>query len=145
VVDQIQQGNLKDIFIIGGCDGTETNRNYYSDLAKATPDTSLILTLGCGKFRVHGNSVGDIGGIPRVLDIGQCNDAYSAVVVATALSKALNCSIHDLPLHFAISWFEQKAVCILLALLHLNIKNIKLGPNLPGFITPNVLDFLVKT
>ncbi|CAE7505689.1 hcp, partial [Symbiodinium sp. CCMP2456] len=135
-------GQLKHVFVIGGCDGTEGTRSYFTDLAADTPDDSIILTLGCGKFRLNGRDYGTIGGIPRLLDVGQCNDAYGAVVIATKLAEALGCGVHDLPLHFAVSWFEQKAVAVLLTLLHLELKNIRLGPNLPAFITPKVLAVL---
>mmetsp|Transcript_74129 Transcript_74129/g.176751 ORF Transcript_74129/g.176751 Transcript_74129/m.176751 type:complete len:580 (+) Transcript_74129:87-1826(+) len=142
VVEAIQSGALKHVFVIGGCDGTENSRSYFTDLAADTPQDSIILTLGCGKFRLNGRDYGTIGGIPRLLDVGQCNDAYGAVVIATKLAEALGCGVHDLPLHFAVSWFEQKAVAVLLTLLHLELKNIRLGPNLPAFITPKVLAVL---
>jgi len=142
VVDAIKSGQLKHVFVIGGCDGTEGTRSYFTDMAADTPEDSIILTLGCGKFRVNCNDYGTIGGIPRLLDVGQCNDAYSAVVIATKLAEALGCGVHDLPLHFAVSWFEQKAVAVLLTLLHLELKNIRLGPALPAFVTPKVLGIL---
>jgi len=142
VVGAVKSGALKHIFVIGGCDGTESSRSYFTDLANDTPEDSIILTLGCGKFRLNHLELGTLGGLPRLLDVGQCNDAYSAVVIATKLAEALECTVHDLPLHFAVSWFEQKAVAVLLTLLHLQLKNIRLGPNLPGFITPNVLKVL---
>lgn len=142
VVAAIKSGALKHVFVIGGCDGTETSRSYFTDLANDTPEDSIILTLGCGKFRLNNLKLGTLGGLPRLLDVGQCNDAYGAVVIATKLAEALECTVHDLPLHFAVSWFEQKAVAVLLTLLHLQLKNIRLGPNLPGFITPNVLKVL---
>lgn len=142
VVAAIKSGALKHVFVIGGCDGTETSRSYFTDLANDTPEDSIILTLGCGKFRLNNLNLGTLGGLPRLLDVGQCNDAYGAVVIATKLAEALECTVHDLPLHFAVSWFEQKAVAVLLTLLHLQLKNIRLGPNLPGFITPNVLKVL---
>jgi len=142
VVEAIKGGQLKHVFVIGGCDGTEGTRSYFTDLAADTPDDSIILTLGCGKFRLNGRDYGTIRGIPRLLDVGQCNDAYGAVVIATKLAEALGCGVHDLPLHFAVSWFEQKAVAVLLTLLHLELKNIRLGPNLPAFITPKVLAVL---
>jgi len=144
VVSAIKSGALQHIFVIGGCDGTEKTRSYFRDLAEVTPDNSLILTLGCGKFRLHGLELGDIGGIPRILDVGQCNDAYSAVVVAMKLAEALDTDIHHLPLHFAVSWFEQKAVAIFLSLLHLGIKNIRLGPALPAFLTDDVRQYLFQ-
>lgn len=142
VVGAIKSGALKHVFVIGGCDGTESSRSYFTDLANDTPPDSIILTLGCGKFRLNNLDLGTLGGLPRLLDVGQCNDAYSAVIIATKLAEALGCTVHDLPLHFAVSWFEQKAVAVLLTSLHLNLKNIRLGPNLPGFITGNVLKVL---
>ena len=146
ILNAIKGGDLKDIFIIGGCDGTEKNRSYFTELAKNTPENSIILTLGCGKYRLTGLELGNLGdsGIPRILDLGQCNDSYSAVVVATKLAEALNTDINQLPLHFAVSWFEQKAVAVFLSLLHLGIKNIRLGPALPGFLTPNVRQYLTE-
>jgi hydroxylamine reductase len=142
VVAAVKSGDLKNIFVIGGCDGTESARSYFGDLAKAAPQDSLILTLGCGKFRLTDHDHGTLGGLPRLLDMGQCNDAYSAVIVAVKLAEALGCSVHDLPLRFAVSWFEQKAVAVLLTLLHLELKNIRLGPALPAFVTPGVLQVL---
>ena len=144
VINAIKNGDLQHIFVIGGCDGTEKVRSYFTDLANVTPDNSIILTLGCGKFRLHGLELGDIGGIPRILDCGQCNDSYSAVVVAMKLAEALDTDIHNLPLHFAISWFEQKAVAVFLSLLHLGIKNIRLGPALPAFLTEDVRKYLYE-
>ncbi|ETO28446.1 hybrid cluster protein [Reticulomyxa filosa] len=145
IVKAIKSGDLTDIFVIGGCDGTEKSRSYFSDLAKLTPQTSVILTLGCGKFRLRNLELGNFAGthIPRIIDCGQCNDAYSAVVVALKLAEALNTDLNSLPLHFAVSWFEQKAVAVLLSLLHLGVKNIRLGPTLPAFLTPNVQKYLV--
>lgn len=142
VVSAIKAGDLKHVFVIGGCDGTESTRSYFTDLARATPKDSMILTLGCGKFRLNGEDHGTVAGLPRLLDVGQCNDAYGAVVVATKLAEALGCTVHDLPLHFAVSWFEQKAVAVLLTLLHLELKNIRIGPAVPAFLTPNVLQVL---
>eukprot|EP01083_Nonionella_stella_P268361 907177_1 len=142
VLNAIKSGDLQHIFVIGGCDGNETARSYFTELGQATPDNSLILTLGCGKFRLRDLELGDIGGIPRILDMGQCNDAYSAVVVAMKLAEALNTDIHHLPLHFAVSWFEQKAVAVFLTLLHLGVKNIRLGPVLPAFLTDDVRQYL---
>jgi hydroxylamine reductase len=146
ILDNIKSGALQHIFYVGGCDGTEHVRSYFGDLAKVSPENSLILTSGCGKFRLHDLELGTLGdsGIPRILDLGQCNDAYSAVVVAMKLAEALDCTIHDLPLHFAVSWFEQKAVAVFLSLLHLGIKNIRLGPALPAFLTPDVRDYLFQ-
>lgn len=145
VIEAIQQGHLKNIFVIGGCDGAEGERNYFSKLGESLPKDSLALTMGCGKFRINGLDMGTLpNGIPRLLDMGQCNDSYGAVKVALALAGALKTDVNSLPLHFAISWFEQKAVAVLLTLLHLNVQNIYLGPHLPAFLTPAVLDVLVK-
>lgn len=144
VIDAVKGGDIRHFFLIGGCDGAEPGRNYYADLARALPDDTVCLTLGCGKFRILDLDMGDIGGIPRRLDMGQCNDAYSAVVVAQALAKAFDTDLNGLPLSLVLSWFEQKAVCILLALLHLGVKNIRLGPALPAFVTPPVLEVLVE-
>lgn len=144
VVDAVKSGQLKHIFVIGGCDGTETTRSYFTDLARDTPPDSIILTMGCGKFRLNSEDHGVLAGIPRLLDLGQCNDAYGAIIVATKLSEALKCSVHDLPLHFAVSWFEQKAVAVLLTLLHLKLKNIRIGPAVPAFLTPTVISILNK-
>ena len=147
VVDAIKSGDIKNFYVIGGCDGRESTRSYFTQLAQSAPEDSVILTLGCGKFRFNQLPFGEIGnsGIPRMLDVGQCNDAYGAVRVALALKDALGAgSVNDLPIHFGVSWFEQKAVAVLLTLLHLDIKNIHLGPKLPAFLTPNLVDFLVK-
>ena len=144
VIAGVQAGAIKHFFLVGGCDGAKSGRNYYTEFAEQAPKDTVILTLACGKFRFNKLDLGDIGGIPRLLDVGQCNDAYSAIQVAVALSKAFNCGVNDLPLSMVLSWYEQKAVAILLTLLHLGIKNIKLGPSLPAFITPNVLGFLVQ-
>ena len=143
VIDAVKAGEIKHFALIGGCDGAEDQRSYYADLAKAAPNDWMILTLGCGKFRVLGHDYGTVAGLPRLLDMGQCNDSYSAVKVALALADAFGCSINDLPLSLVLSWFEQKAVCVLLALLHLGVKNIRIGPKLPAFITPRVLEVLV--
>ena len=145
VIEAVKAGKIRHFFLIGGCDGAKTGRNYYTDLAKAVPKDCVILTLACGKYRFNKLEFGDIGGIPRLLDIGQCNDAYSAVKIASALADAFKCGVNDLPLSLILSWYEQKAVCILLSLLHLGIRNIRLGPSLPAFVTPAVLDVLVKT
>ena len=144
VIDAVKAGQIKHFFLIGGCDGAKSGRNYYTEFAEKAPKDTVILTLACGKYRFNKLDFGDIGGIPRLLDVGQCNDAYSAIQIAVALSKAFNCGVNDLPLSMILSWYEQKAVAILLTLLHLGIKNIKLGPSLPAFITPNVLNFLVE-
>ncbi len=144
VIDAVKAGQIKHFFLIGGCDGAKPGRNYFTDLAQAVPDDCVIMTLACGKYRFNKLDFGDIGGIPRLLDIGQCNDAYSAVQIAVALAGAFECGVNDLPLSFVLSWYEQKAVCILLSLLHLGIQNIKLGPSLPAFISPAVLNVLVE-
>lgn len=145
VIEAVKNKVLRHIFLIGGCDGAKPGRNYYTEIAEKIPQDCIILTLACGKFRFNKLDLGTLGGLPRLLDIGQCNDAYSAIKIAVELSRAFNVSVNDLPLSLILSWYEQKAVVILLTLLHLGIKNIKLGPSLPAFITPNVLDFLVKT
>lgn len=144
VIEAVKSGAIKHFFLVAGCDGAKAGRNYYTEFVEKTPKDTVVLTLACGKFRFFDKKLGDIGGIPRLLDVGQCNDAYSAIQIAVALSKAFNCSVNDLPLSLVLSWYEQKAVAILLTLLHLGIKNIRLGPSLPAFITPNVLDVLVK-
>ena len=144
IVALVKQGKIKHFFLIGGCDGASPSRSYYTDFAKATPPDSLILTLACGKYRINDLDLGTIEGIPRILDCGQCNDAYSAIRIALALADAFGCSVNDLPLTLVLSWYEQKAVCILLTLLYLGIKNIFLGPTLPAFGSPGVLDILVK-
>ena len=143
VIEAIQSGDLKHIFLVGGCDGAKPGRNYYTEFVKQTPKDTLVLTLACGKYRFNDLDLGDINGIPRLLDMGQCNDAYSAIKVATELAKAFKCEVNDLPLSLVLSWYEQKAVCILLTLLYLGIKNIKLGPTLPAFVSENVLNILV--
>ena len=144
VIEAVKGGAIKHFFLVGGCDGAKSGRNYYTEFAEKAPRDTVILTLACGKFRFNKLELGDIGGIPRLLDVGQCNDAYSAIQVALALANAFECEVNDLPLSMVLSWYEQKAVAILLTLLHLGIKNIKLGPSLPAFVTPNVLNFLVK-
>jgi hydroxylamine reductase len=145
VIDAVKTGAIKHFFLVGGCDGAKPGRNYYTEFVEKTPKDTVVLTLACGKFRFFDKQLGDIGGIPRLLDVGQCNDAYSAVQIAVALAGAFNCGVNDLPLSIICSWYEQKAVAILLTLLHLGIKGIRLGPSLPAFVTPNVLDVLVKT
>jgi hydroxylamine reductase len=142
VINAVKNGDLRHFFLIGGCDGAKTGRNYYTELAQAVPDDCVILTLACGKYRFNKLEFGDIGGIPRLLDIGQCNDAYSAIQIALALADAFDCGVNDLPLSMVLSWYEQKAVCILLTLLHLGIQDMRLGPTLPAFIGPNVLQVL---
>ena len=144
VIEAVKSGAIKHFFLIGGCDGAKPGRNYYTVFAEKVPKDSVILTLACGKYRFNKLDFGDIGGIPRLLDIGQCNDAYSAIQIAVALAGAFECGVNDLPLSMILSWYEQKAVVILLTLLHLGIQNIKLGPTLPAFVTPNVLNFLVE-
>ena len=145
VIEAVKSGAIKHFFLVGGCDGAKPGRNYYTEFVKQTPKDSVILTLACGKYRFNDLDLGTIGGLPRLLDMGQCNDAYSAIKVAVALSEAFQCSVNELPLSMVLSWYEQKAVCILLTLLHLGIKNILLGPTLPAFISPNVLKILVDT
>ncbi|MFC1672523.1 hydroxylamine reductase [Pseudomonadota bacterium] len=143
VINAVKAGAIKHFFLVGGCDGADTGRNYYSDFVAQTPDDTVILTLGCAKYRFNDQDLGDIGGIPRLLDMGQCNDSYSAVQVAVALAGAFECEVNDLPLTLNVSWFEQKAAAVLLTLLALGIKGIHLGPTLPAFITPPVLGTLV--
>jgi hydroxylamine reductase len=142
VVEAVKTGAIKHFFLVGGCDGARSGRDYYTDFAESVPKDCIILTLACGKYRFNKLDFGTIGGIPRLLDIGQCNDAYSAIQIAVALSKAFQCGVNDLPLSLVLSWYEQKAVAILLTLLHLGIRNIRLGPTLPAFVTPNVLKVL---
>ncbi|ESQ13680.1 MAG: hydroxylamine reductase [Thiohalocapsa sp. PB-PSB1] len=145
IVDAIKAGKISHFFVIGGCDGAEKGRNYFTDYALATPPDSFILTLGCGKFRIREHDYGEHLGLPRLMDMGQCNDAYGAIAVAIALAEAFDCSVNDLPLTLVISWFEQKAVAVLLTLFHLGIKGITLGPQPPAFITPNVFKLLQQT
>lgn len=144
IVDLVKKGRIRHFFLIGGCDGAAPGRSYYTEFAKKTPMDSIILTLACGKYRINDLDLGNIEGIPRILDVGQCNDSYGAIRIATALAEAFDCGINDLPLSFVLSWYEQKAVAILLTLLHLGVKNIILGPTLPAFVSKNVLDILVK-
>jgi len=144
VIDAVKSGAIRHFFLVAGCDGAKPGRNYYTEFVEKAPKDTVVLTLACGKFRFFDKDLGDIGGIPRLLDVGQCNDAYSAIQIAVALSKAFNVGVNDLPLSMILSWYEQKAVAILLTLFYLGIKNIRLGPSLPAFITPNVLDVLVK-
>ena len=144
VIDAVKSGAIRHFFLVGGCDGARPGRNYYTEFVKQTPDDSIVLTLACGKYRFNDLDAGTIGGLPRIMDMGQCNDAYSAIQVAVALADAFGCGVNDLPLSMVLSWYEQKAVCILLTLLHLGIKNILLGPSLPAFISPNVLNYLVE-
>ena len=144
VVDAVKKGAIRHFFLVGGCDGAKPGRNYYTEFVKQTPDDTVILTLACGKYRFNDLDLGTIGGLPRLMDMGQCNDAYSAIKVAVALAEAFHCGVNDLPLSMVLSWYEQKAVCILLTLLHLGIRNILLGPSLPAFVSPNVLKYLVE-
>ena len=143
VIDAVKSGAIRHFFLVGGCDGARPGRNYYTEFVKQTPKDSVILTLACGKYRFNDLDLGEIGGLPRMMDMGQCNDAFSAIKVAVALAEAFECDVNELPLSMILSWYEQKAVCILLTLLHLGIKNIYLGPTLPAFISPNVLQYLV--
>ncbi|MEW6360267.1 MAG: hydroxylamine reductase [Planctomycetota bacterium] len=143
VIEAVKKGAIKHFFLIGGCDGAKSGRNYYTQFAQAVPKDCVILTLACGKYRFNKLDFGDIGGIPRLLDVGQCNDAYSAIQIAVALAKAFDCGVNDLPLSMILSWYEQKACCILLTLLHLGIRNMRLGPSLPAFVTPAALNILV--
>jgi len=145
VIEAVKNKQIRHFFLVAGCDGAKPGRNYYTEFVEKVPQDCVVLTLACGKFRFFDKQLGDIGGIPRLLDVGQCNDAYSAIQIAVALAKAFECGVNDLPLSLVLSWYEQKAVAILLTLLHLGIKDIRLGPSLPAFITPNVLDVLVKT
>ncbi|HOP72578.1 hydroxylamine reductase [Thermoclostridium caenicola] len=144
VIEAVKTGAIRHFFLVGGCDGAKTGRNYYTDFVKQTPADTVILTLACGKFRFNDLQLGEIGGLPRIMDMGQCNDAYSAIQVALALSKAFNCDVNELPLTLVLSWYEQKAVCILLTLLALGIRNIYIGPSVPAFFSSNVLSVLVE-
>ena len=144
IVDAVKSGAIRHFFLVAGCDGARAGRNYYTEFVKQTPSDSIVLTLACGKYRFNDLDLGTIGACPRLMDRGQCNDAYSAIKVAVALADAFGCGVNDLPLSMILSWYEQKAVCILLTLLHLGIKNIKLGPTLPAFLSPNVLNYLVE-
>ena len=144
IIEAVKGGKIKHFFLIGGCDGAKPGRNYYTEFAQKVPQDCVVLTLACGKFRFNTLEFGDIGGIPRLLDCGQCNDAYSAIVIAVALAEAFKCTVNDLPLSLVLSWYEQKAVCILITLLSLGIKNVRLGPSLPVFVSPGVLEILVK-
>lgn len=144
VIDAVKTGAIKHFFLVGGCDGARPGRNYYTEFVKNTPKDTVVLTLACGKYRFNDLDLGTIGSLPRLMDIGQCNDAYSAIKIALALANAFECGVNDLPLSMVLSWYEQKAVCILLTLLHLGIKNIRLGPSLPAFVSPNVLNYLVE-
>lgn len=144
IVGAVKSGEVKRFFVIGGCDGAEQGRNYYTEFAHATPNESIILTLGCGKYRVIDHDYGTVAGLPRMIDLGQCNDSYGAVQIALALAQAFGCGVNDLPLNLVLSWFEQKAIAVLLTLLYLGVKGIRVGPALPAFITPNVMAILQK-
>lgn len=144
VIDAVKAGQIRHFFLIGGCDGAAPGRNYYTEFAEQAPDDTVVMTLGCNKYRFNRHAFGDIGGIPRLLDVGQCNDSYSAIRIATALADAFECGVNDLPLSLVISWFEQKAAAVLLTLLALGLRNIRLGPTLPAFVTPGVLAVLVE-
>ena len=144
VIAAVKSGAIRHFFLVGGCDGARTGRSYYTDFVKQTPSDTIVLTLACGKFRFNDLDSGEIGGFPRIMDMGQCNDAYGAIRVAVALAEAFDCGVNDLPLSYVLSWYEQKAVCILLTLLHLGIKNIRLGPSLPAFLSSDILSFLVE-
>ena len=146
VLNAVSSGELKRIFVIGGCDGSENKRSYFTTLAKSLPPETLILTMGCAKYRFNREEFGTLGstGLPRLLDMGQCNDSYGAVVVASALADTLQTDVNSLPLSISFSWFEQKAVAVLLSLLHLGIRNMRIGPVLPAFLTPRVIDLLVE-
>ena len=144
VIDAVKAGAIKHFFLVGGCDGARPGRNYYTEFVQKTPNDSVVLTLACGKYRFNDLDLGTIGGLPRLMDMGQCNDAYSALKVALALADAFQCGVNDLPLTLVLSWYEQKAVCILLTLLYLGIQNIYLGPTLPAFLSPNILNYLAE-
>lgn len=143
IINAVKDGKVKHFFLIGGCDGAKPGRNYYTEFAEKVPNDCIILTLACGKYRFNKLEFGEVAGLPRLLDVGQCNDAYSAVRIALALADAFNCSVNDLPLSIILSWYEQKAVADLLALLSLGVKGMYIGPSLPAFLTPNVLKFLI--
>jgi hydroxylamine reductase len=144
VIEAVKAGAIKHFFLVGGCDGAKPGRNYYTEFVKQTPKDTVVLTLACGKYRFNDLDIGEIGGLPRIMDMGQCNDAYSAIKVAVALSEAFGCGVNELPLTLVLSWYEQKAVCIPLTLLALGIKNIYIGPSLPAFISANILNALVE-
>lgn len=144
IISAVKSGDIRHFFLVGGCDGAKTGRNYYTDFVKKTPKDTIVLTLACGKYRFNDINLGEINGFPRIMDMGQCNDAYGAIKVATELAKAFECDVNELPLSYILSWYEQKAVCILLTLLYLGIKNIRLGPSIPAFLSKDVLDFLIN-
>lgn len=143
VIDAVKAGAIKHFFLVGGCDGAKPGRNYYTEFVQKSPKDTVVLTLACGKYRFNDLNIGEIGGLPRIMDMGQCNDAYSAIQVAVALANAFDCGVNDLPLTLVLSWYEQKAVCILLSLLALGIKNIYIGPSIPAFFSPTVLSVIV--
>ena len=145
IVESVKEGKLRHFFVIGGCDGARPGRNYYTEFAEQVPMDCIILTLACGKYRFNKLEFGEVNGLPRLLDVGQCNDVYSAVKIATSLADAFDTDVNSLPLSIILSWYEQKAVADLLALLSLGIKGMFLGPSLPAFISPNVLQYLVDT
>ena len=144
IVDAVKSGAIRHFFLVAGCDGARAGRNYYTEFVKQTPSDSIVLTLACGKYRFNDLDLGTIGAFPRLMDMGQCNDAYGAIKVAVALAEAFGCGVNELPLSMVLSWYEQKAVSILLTLLHLGIKNIRLGPTLPAFLSQNVLNYLIE-
>jgi hydroxylamine reductase len=144
VIDAVKTGAIKHFLLVGGCDGAKPGRNYYTRFVQEAPADTVILTLACGKYRFNDLDIGEIAGLPRLMDMGQCNDAYSAIQVAVALANAFDCSVNDLPLTLVLSWYEQKAVCIMLTLLALGVKHIYLGPSIPAFVSPNVLHVLVE-
>lgn len=144
IIEAVKSGEIKHFFLVGGCDGARAGRNYYTEFVQKAPKDTVILTLACGKYRFNDLDLGNIGDIPRLLDIGQCNDAYGAIQIAVALAQAFSCDVNELPLSMILSWYEQKAVCILLTLFYLGIRNIRLGPTLPAFLSPNVLQYLVE-
>ncbi len=143
-MELVKAGKIRHFFLVGGCDGAKPGRSYYTEFVEKVPKDCVVLTLACGKFRFFDKDMGDIDGIPRLIDVGQCNDAYSAIMIVDALAKAFNCDPQELPVSMILSWYEQKAVAILLSLLFLNTKNIRLGPTLPAFVTPKVLNYLVE-
>ncbi len=143
IIDAVKNKDISHFYLVGGCDGARNGRSFYTDFVKESPKDSIILTLACGKYRFNDLDLGTINGLPRIMDMGQCNDSFSAIKVALALCEAFECDVNELPLSIILSWYEQKAVCILLTLIYLGIKNISLGPTLPAFISPNVLNYLV--
>jgi hydroxylamine reductase len=142
LVSAVKEGKLRHIFLVGGCDGAAPGRNYYTEFVRETPEDTLVLTLGCGKYRFNDMDLGTVAGLPRLMDMGQCNDAYSAISAALALADAFGCGVNDLPLTLVLSWYEQKAVAVLLTLLSLGVRHIYLGPSLPAFVSPHILQYL---